>query len=95
MVSVQRKATFAIIANNIAKEAKVADGTIYLYFNNKFDILITLFEEEIGKLILEIKQIIQDDKDPAKMLESFALYHLRLVENRKDLVEVLQLEMEQ
>ena len=27
----------------------MADGTIYLYFNNKFDILISVFEEEIGK----------------------------------------------
>ena len=90
-----RKGFFNARISDIAKEAKVADGTIYLYFNNKFDILITLFEEEIGKLILEIKQLIQDETDPAKMLESFALYHLRLVEDRKDLVEVLQLEIRQ
>ncbi len=28
----------------IAREAHVADGTIYLYFKNKDDILISLFE---------------------------------------------------
>ena len=40
----------------IAKEANVADGTIFLYFNNKYDILITIFEEEMGKIIARVKQ---------------------------------------
>ena len=33
--------------SEIAREAEVADGTIYLYFHNKDDILINLFEEEM------------------------------------------------
>ncbi|MGQ9654861.1 MAG: TetR/AcrR family transcriptional regulator, partial [Thermodesulfobacteriota bacterium] len=33
--------------SEIAREAGVADGTIYLYFKNKDDILIQLFEEEM------------------------------------------------
>ena len=37
--------------SEIAKEAEVADGTIYLYFKNKDDILISLFEEEFGKFV--------------------------------------------
>lgn len=90
-----RKGFFNARISDIAKEAKVADGTIYLYFNNKFDILITLFEEEIGKLILEIKQLIKNEADPARKLEIFALYQMRLVENKKELVEVLQLEIRQ
>lgn len=90
-----RKGFFNARISDIAKEAKVADGTIYLYFNNKFDILITLFEEEIGKLILEIKQLIKNETDPAKKLAVFALYQMKLVERKKELVEVLQLEIRQ
>ena len=90
-----RKGFFNARISDIAKEAKVADGTIYLYFNNKFDILITLFEEEIGKLILEIKQLINNETDPANQLKIFALYHMQLIENKKELVEVLQLEIRQ
>jgi len=37
--------------SEIAKEAQVADGTVYLYFKNKDDILIRLFEEEMDKII--------------------------------------------
>ncbi len=80
---------------DIAKTAKVADGTIYLYFNNKYDILISLFEEEIGKIILQVKQAIQSETDPGKMLEIFALNHLSLLHSNRELAEVLQVELRQ
>ncbi len=81
--------------SDIAKEAHVADGTIYLYFNNKYDILLTLFEEEIGKLIIAIKDVISQEQDPKKMLYFFALNHLKLVIEKKELAEVLQMELRQ
>ena len=37
--------------SEIAREAGVADGTIYLYFKNKDDILIKAFEEAMTQLI--------------------------------------------
>ena len=36
---------------DIAKEAGVANGTVYLYFPSKDDILISIFEEQMGELI--------------------------------------------
>ncbi len=81
--------------SDIAKEAKVADGTIYLYFNNKYDILLSLFEEEISKIIVQVKQAIEKETDPRKMLETFALHHLKLVEKNEELAEVLQMELRQ
>ncbi|MDH3360642.1 MAG: TetR/AcrR family transcriptional regulator, partial [Desulfobulbaceae bacterium] len=59
-----RKGFFSARISDIAKEAKVADGTIYLYFNNKYDILISIFEEEIGKIILQVKLAIEQENDP-------------------------------
>ncbi len=90
-----RKGFFNARISDIAKEAQVADGTIYLYFNNKYDILITLFEEEIGKIIVHVKQLIDDENDPRKMLEIFALHHLKLMEEKRELAEVLQVELRQ
>ena len=89
------KGFFNARISDIAKEAKVADGTIYLYFNNKYDILLTLFEEEIGKLILQIKEAIAKVTDPREMLHIFATHHLRLVIEKKELAEVLQMELRQ
>ena len=79
----------------IAKEANVADGTIYLYFNNKYDILITIFEEEIGKIIVKVKQEIATVEDPRAKLHRFAFIHLSLVEENRDLAEVIQVELRQ
>ncbi|MDH4320113.1 MAG: TetR family transcriptional regulator [Desulfobulbaceae bacterium] len=90
-----RKGFFSARISDIAKEAKVADGTIYLYFNNKYDILISIFEEEIGKIILQVKLAIEEETDPRRMLEVFALHHLKLVEEKRDLAEVLQMELRQ
>ncbi len=89
------KGFFNARISDIAKEAKVADGTIYLYFNNKYDILLTLFEEEIGKLINQIRDAISHENDPKKMLQIFAMHHLQLVIDKKELAEVLQMELRQ
>ena len=79
----------------IAKEANVADGTIYLYFNNKYDILVTIFEEEIGKIIARVKQELTLIEDPAEKLERFAALHLSLAEDNRDLAEIIQVELRQ
>ena len=89
------KGFFNARISDIAKEANVADGTIYLYFNNKYDILLTLFEEEIGKLIVQIQEAISKVTDPREMLHIFATHHLQLVIEKKELAEVLQMELRQ
>ncbi|PIP44231.1 MAG: TetR family transcriptional regulator, partial [Deltaproteobacteria bacterium CG23_combo_of_CG06-09_8_20_14_all_60_8] len=90
-----KKGFFNARISDIAKAAKVADGTIYLYFNNKYDILISLFEEEIGNLIEQVTGALQTITDPRKKLEIFALHHLGLVEENRELAEVLQVEIRQ
>lgn len=90
-----QKGFFSARISDIAKKAKVADGTIYLYFNNKYDILISIFEEEIGKIIAEVKRLIDKEEDPRKMLEIFAMEHMRMIKDRRNLAEVLQMELRQ
>jgi len=90
-----KKGFFNARISDIAKEAKVADGTIYLYFNNKFDILISVFEEEIGALIEQVKKLLAAEDDPRKMLEIFAQKHLTVMKKNKNLAEVIQIELRQ
>ena len=47
--------------SKIAKQAGVADGTIYLYFKNKEDILISVFEEKMEIFAENLKGIIKED----------------------------------
>jgi TetR/AcrR family fatty acid metabolism transcriptional regulator len=90
-----RKGFFNARISDIAKEARVADGTIYLYFNNKYDILISLFEEEIGKIILKTKLMLEKEANPIEMLMLFAKHHLHLLNEHRELVVVLQMELRQ
>ncbi len=90
-----RKGFFNARISDIAKEAKVADGTIYLYFNNKNDILISVFEEEFGRLIRQVRSATSDGKDPEKLLEIFATKHLAAMKKNKYLAEVIQIELRQ
>jgi len=90
-----KKGFFNARISDIAKEAKVADGTIYLYFNNKFDILISVLEEEIGKIIEQIENAIEDETDPEKMLTIFIEKHLTAMKQNKNLAEVIHIELRQ
>lgn len=81
--------------SEIARAAKVADGTIYLYFQNKDDILISLFEEEMAAILKKVRLAIGDYDDPVEKLKQFALNHLRLVEEHKELAEIIQVEIRQ
>ncbi len=90
-----KKGFFNARISDIAKEAKVADGTIYLYFNNKYDILISVFEEEIGKLISQVNKALEKETNPQKKLEIFADKHLRAMKKNRNLAEVIQVELRQ
>jgi len=79
----------------IAKEAGVADGTIYIYFENKDDILISLFEEQMKAVLDNMALQITKTDDPAEKLEIFASTHLDLIEKNKDMAEIIQVELRQ
>jgi len=81
--------------SEIAREAHVADGTIYLYFKNKDDILISLFEEELNRIITTVKEKLQDIDDPRERLIKFCDNHLTIVESDRALAEVIQVELRQ
>jgi TetR/AcrR family fatty acid metabolism transcriptional regulator len=90
-----KKGFFNSRISDIAKEAKVADGTIYLYFNNKYDILLSIFEEEVGKIFDRTQQLLAEESDPGRMLEIFTNQHLRQMKKNKNLAEVIQIELRQ
>ncbi|MCP3887341.1 MAG: TetR/AcrR family transcriptional regulator [Desulfobulbaceae bacterium] len=90
-----KKGFFTARISDIAKEAKVADGTIYLYFNNKYDILLSVFEEEVGKIVDKTEKLISKEDDPVEMLKIYAIQHLTSMKKNKNLAEVIQIELRQ
>jgi len=90
-----RKGFYKTRISEIAMEAQVADGTVYIYFENKDDILISLFEEQMKVVIDNMVDQISREDDPVKKLEKFALTHLQLIEQNPDMAEIIQVELRQ
>ncbi|ADU31408.1 TetR/AcrR family transcriptional regulator [Evansella cellulosilytica] len=81
--------------SKIAKEASVADGTIYLYFKNKEDILISLFEEKMGQFVQKSKEKLDKEVSIEKKLFMLIEMHLMQLEEDHNLAIVTQLELRQ
>ncbi len=81
--------------SKIAKQAGVADGTIYLYFKNKEDILVSVFQEKMGEHIESVHQALVCVESPIEKLFVFVEKHFHLFENNKKLASVTQLELRQ
>jgi TetR/AcrR family fatty acid metabolism transcriptional regulator len=81
--------------SKIAKQAGVADGTIYLYFKNKEDILISLFEEKMGNFIEKLNEMIAGNGTAAEKLLRVIESHFNLLSDDHHLAIVTQLELRQ
>ncbi|AMQ05879.1 MULTISPECIES: TetR/AcrR family transcriptional regulator [Sporosarcina] len=81
--------------SKIAKEAGVADGTIYLYFKNKEDILISVFREKMAIFVNNVEVILKQDIDTSEKLFRLIDSHFRILHEDRHLAIVTQLELRQ
>ena len=81
--------------SEIAREAGVADGTIYLYFKNKDDILIKAFEEAMTQLIARLDDALASIAHPLDKLRTYIMLHFSIVREYKELAEVITVELRQ
>ena len=91
-----KKGFYNTRVSEIASEAGVADGTIYLYFKNKDDLLISLFEDRMEYIIDRLKGELEAvDGGMLDQLRSFVHLHFRLAVEHRDLAEFITVELRQ
>ena len=90
-----RKGYFAARVADIASQAGVADGTIYLYFRSKEDILVSLFDEIMAEHIEKGREELAAVEGAEARLLVIAQHHLRLLGGNRDLAVVFQVEFRQ
>jgi len=78
---------------DIAREAGVADGTVYLYFKSKEEILHSVFDRSVDAALAEAKKKIESISDPREKLRQIALLHLERLGADRDLAVVFQVEL--
>lgn len=79
----------------IARAANVADGTIYLYFKNKQDLLISLFREKLGRLVAQAGQRLDHLADPRQQLRELVACHFAALAADRPFATVTQIELRQ
>jgi TetR/AcrR family fatty acid metabolism transcriptional regulator len=81
--------------SDVARQAGVADGTIYLYFKSKDDLLISLFEEKMEEIVEAFRVEVHRHELAQDRLRCFIELHLRMVAERPTLAEVMTVELRQ
>src|ERR1044072_5180640 len=78
---------------DIAREAGVADGTVYLYFKSKEEILHSIFDRSVDEALTAARAPIEGIADERESLRRIALLHLERLGADPDLPVVFQVEL--
>jgi TetR/AcrR family fatty acid metabolism transcriptional regulator len=81
--------------SDIAREAGIASGTIYLYFRTKEEILVTLFRDKMAAFVAQLRQEIAGEPDPVAKIRRLVAMHFTVLEQNPALAEVVQVELRQ
>jgi TetR/AcrR family fatty acid metabolism transcriptional regulator len=77
----------------IADRAGVADGTIYLYFKNKDELLMAAIDSAFHRFIQRAKTALEQTPDPREKLRRMAFLHLEGLGSKRNLAIVFQTEL--
>jgi len=78
---------------DIAAAAGVADGTVYLYFKSKEEILHSIFDQNMAEAIDAARKLTEKLSDPREKLRRIAALHLERLGADRDLAVVFQVEL--
>ena len=83
---------FQATISQIAKNAGVADGTIYLYFKNKDDILVQIFSHKTKQVFERFKKEVEKADNSIERLRNLIRIHLKVFQNDFNMAVVYQAE---
>ena len=75
-----RKGYYNSRVSDIAREAGIAAGTIYLYVRTKDDILVTLFRDKMAQFVGSLRKAIADEPDAVAKLSRLIRLHFEMLE---------------
>jgi TetR/AcrR family fatty acid metabolism transcriptional regulator len=84
-----KKGFYATRVSEVAKAAGVADGTIYLYFKSKDELLVSIFEDRVEKLLRYMQSELPKLEGAQPKLRRIIELQLGLLEGERDLAEVI------
>ena len=88
-----RSGYFTSKVADIAAEAGIADGTVYLYFKSKDEILHSIFDRAMERFIAEGRRQLAVLTTPVERLRKIAQLHLERLGSDRDTAVVFQVEL--
>ncbi len=89
------KGFFSSRVADIADRADVADGTVYLYFKSKDEILMTAINTAFDAFMSLARTELKKLADPAERLRRLAFLHLDALGSNRNMAVVFQMELRQ
>jgi len=80
---------------DVARAAGVAAGTVYLYFEGKDDLLVSIFDKTMRDAIADGRACVAPLRDPVEQLRTVARVHLDRLGRDRNLAVVFQVELRQ
>ncbi len=80
---------------DIASRAGVADGTVYLYFDDKSHILRAAIDAAFAQFSSRLQSALADAHDPLEQLKTIARLHIETLITRRNLAIILQTQVRQ
>jgi len=77
---------------DVAEEAGVSHGTVYIYFKNKDALFMSIFQEILGELIQYISSEIQKEKNAEDKIRRIISMQLDIIEENPDLTKLILIE---
>jgi TetR/AcrR family fatty acid metabolism transcriptional regulator len=90
-----REGFFKAKVSQIAEDAGLAPGTVYLYFKNKEDVLISIFDVRMEEIISELRTAIIQEENARSRLECLVRMHLGGFQSDPDMAACFQVELRQ
>ena len=84
---------FTAKVSDIAKAAGVADGTIYLYFDGKEDLLVNIFREHTRNYLQSLERDLTQARRAEDRVRVAIRHHLETLGNDRPLAIVAQVEL--
>ncbi len=83
------KGYFGARVSDIAKEAGIAYGLVYHYFNSKEELLISIFKTRWTNFIDVLEYIIASEEEPQEMIRKMISFLFNSYKNNPSMIEVM------
>jgi AcrR family transcriptional regulator len=89
-----REGLKSVTMDNVAQEAGIAKGTVYLHYRDKQELLDAVKESSLAPMVEKVDEVLHGGGTPERRLQAFSLRYLSYFDERRDLFRILMYERE-